>query len=569
MIDDFLRIFLDTVRMEPDRPALVDLDGKRVTSYRELCSCAYRVNAWIRAHGLGRESVSAIYLPRGMEYIATRIGIMMAGSAWVGLEDLMGKERINFVIRDSGCKTVFDKEKWEEAMQYDECQEIEEVDLHDLAFVIYTSGSTGKPKAILQEYGVYDLAVEWAQNAFMNRSDIIFGDVVPQTFITGVMITISILSEKGTLHEISYETTRNIKALTEYFIKEKITDSFLTPSLLRLFINRKDLYLRNVIAGGELASELYSEQFEIRNIYGSSEVGYPALMFLIDKAYIYTPVGSPICGADVVLLDENNMPSDEGELCITIPYFRGYIGDDRECFITMNGKRFFRTNDYAQRDTAGRYTILDRLDNMVKINGNRVDLHEVEITVKSVLHLDSCCVKLFMNNGIKLLCAYYTGKDKIENTLAAEELRKHIPEYMIPGLYMRLDRFPINSNGKIDKFALPEPDLALRIVPYCAPQDSVQEMLCSTMKKVLELTEDVGIDEDFFSLGGDSVCAMEVLESCDIPGLSVQMIYEGRTVRQITELLNKTEIKDVTEGEEFSLAPLSIGQLYLLRTDLK
>ena len=89
------------------------------------------------------------------------------------------------------------------------------------------------------------------------------------------------------------------------------------------------------------------------------------------------------------------------------------------------------------------------------------------------------------------------------------------------------------------------------------------------MKKVLELTEDVGIDEDFFSLGGDSVCAMEVLEGCDIPGLSVQMIYEGRTVRQITELLNKAEIKDATEGEEFSLAPLSIGQLYLLRTDLK
>ena len=85
----FLQNFLKTVEAEPDRAAVVDRDGTRVTTYRELCSCALRVNAWIRAHGLGRESVSAIYFPKCMEYVATRIGIIMAGSAWVGLEDLM------------------------------------------------------------------------------------------------------------------------------------------------------------------------------------------------------------------------------------------------------------------------------------------------------------------------------------------------------------------------------------------------------------------------------------------------------------------------------------------------
>lgn len=143
----FLQNFLKTVAADPDRPAVVDRDGKRVTTYGELCSRAFRVNAWVRAHGLGRESVCAIYFPKCMEFVAARLGIIMAGSAWVGLEDLMGKERMRYVLRDSGCRAVFDEEKWPEAMQYDECREMADSDAHDLAFIIrIPRGSRDRPQ---------------------------------------------------------------------------------------------------------------------------------------------------------------------------------------------------------------------------------------------------------------------------------------------------------------------------------------------------------------------------------------------------------------------------------------
>lgn len=564
----FLQNFLKTVEAEPDRAAVVDRDGTRVTTYRELCSCALRVNAWIRAHGLGRESVSAIYFPKCMEYVATRIGIIMAGSAWVGLEDLMGKERIAFVIRDSGCKAVFDREKWSEAMQLDECHEIADSDPHDLAFIIYTSGSTGTPKGIMQEYGLYDRIMDTANELFIPYGELIFAEVAPQTFLSGVFSTVSMLNCGGTLHEISYEMARDIKALLHYFVEKQITVSFLPPLLLKLFLDVPALRLRVVCTGGDNVSEIYTPRFDIANVYSSSEFGYPVSRLIIDQPYANTPIGYPTDGTELVLLDEKGLPSDEGECCIHLPFFRGYLGDNSRCFVSWNGDRYFRSSDYVRRDEKGRYTVLSRMDDMVKINGNRVDTREVEAAVKNTLHVDFCCVRPILRNGIKFLTAYYTADREIDSVQAARALRECISEYMIPSVYIRLETVPVNANGKVDKRVLPEPDQALRAMPYSAPEDPVQEQLCKTYQRVLTLNEDVGIDDDFFSLGGDSLGAMEVLSSCDIPGLSVQMIYKGRTVRQITELLNEAGKKEKAEEEALTLAPLNIGQLYLLRSDL-
>ena len=99
---EFLEILIDTARQYPDRPAVVDRDGMRTTTYSELYSCALKVNNWLRRHGIGREDVAAIYYPKGLEYIAIRIGIIMSGAAWLGLEDIMGRDRIDFAILDSG-----------------------------------------------------------------------------------------------------------------------------------------------------------------------------------------------------------------------------------------------------------------------------------------------------------------------------------------------------------------------------------------------------------------------------------------------------------------------------------
>ena len=147
----------NTAENYPDRIAIVDRDGLRSTSYRELLGYAMKVNHYLRSKGIGKEDTVGIYYPKGMEYIATRIGVMMAGAAWVALEDLMGKERIDYVINDCKCVLVMSGKEWKEAMDVSECPDVRPADPHDLAFYIYTSGSSGWPKGAMQEYGIYDL----------------------------------------------------------------------------------------------------------------------------------------------------------------------------------------------------------------------------------------------------------------------------------------------------------------------------------------------------------------------------------------------------------------------------
>ena len=568
----FLLELCRTVRDFPERPAVVDRDGTRVTTYQELSTAAKRVNAWLRNRGIGREDVCAIHLPRSMEYIAARLGIMMCGAASISLEDLMGKDRIEYVIRDSACRVVLDEEKWAEAMLLPPNDEMADPDPHDLAFIIYTSGSTGTPKGAAQEYGVFE-NMRTGTWSFVGKygapEPMNFAEVAPQSFIAGIYTTVGILGCGGTIHEISMAMARDMEALTGYFVLHEIHNTFMPPTMIRLFLQHPEIRLRAASTGGEIVSGVWTDRFDIINVYGPSEFGFPTCLFPLDRDYDNTPIGWPTCGSDIILLDENGHPTDEGAFCIHLPFFRGYIGEERGSFIELDGKEYFMSPDYVRRDPDGKYTVLSRLDDMVKINGNRVDTKEVEAAVKRVLGADFCHVRLYRNNGIKALCAYYTAEKEIDGAEAARVLRDYVPEYMIPGCYVRLEEVPLNANGKLDRKALPEPKGILRTKPYSAPENEIQKVICDAMKDVMDLDEDVGTDDDFFMLGGDSIRAMETLSCCRLPGLSVQMIYEGRTARRISELLSTVKPAPAAAPENLTAAPLNMGQIYLLEQDLK
>ena len=418
---EFIRNLKYTAERVPDRIAVFDHDGARTTSYRELFAHACRVNAWLRAHGLGREDVVGIRFPKGMEIIASRIGVMMAGAAWVILEDLMGEERIRYVIGDCGCKAVFDMEKWQEAAALEPCADFADPDDHDLAFFIYTSGSTGNPKGAAQEYGVYPNIAEGVFDFFgdylshdtprAERRVFRVAHPFPESFVGGVYMTVGILNTESTIHVISQELTRDLKALTGYFSRFQIECVFMTPTFLLTAQKIPGFSPLLGWTGGEIVSGLYSDRFRIVNIYGPSEFGYPTFLFTLDKAYDLTPVGYPTCGSDVILLDEDGRESDEGELCIRLPYFRGYRNLpllDRQTRVVFNGKTYFRSSDHAKRDPDGRVTILGRIDSMIKLNGNRIEPAEVEAAVRKTFRLDFCAVKTAVINGTEVLCAYYT-----------------------------------------------------------------------------------------------------------------------------------------------------------------
>ncbi|WP_051524539.1 AMP-binding protein [Pseudobutyrivibrio sp. MD2005] len=562
----------------PDRIAVVDHDGNRKTTYKELLGYAMRVNHYLQNIGIGKEDTVGIYYAKGMEYIATRIGVMMAGAAWVALEDLMGKERIDYVIKDCDCKLVMSDKEWAEAMKLPESADFVEPDLHDLAFYIYTSGSSGTPKGAAQEYGVYERIYEG--EAFLRdyvyplgdetiEEPLIFAHVVPESYVAGIYITIGFLSLGSTIHVLSWETTKDPVRLCAYFNDHGIDSTFMTPTFLNVLQQLGIKSMRVGYTGGEIVSDIEPKDFDVVNIYGPSELGHPLGYYRLDRAYSNSPIGYPTKGSEIVLLDEDGNQGNEGELCVFLPFFRGYhnlSNENEKSFVTIGGKRFYRTSDYASVDKQGRYTIWGRIDEMVKINGNRVELTEVESAIKKAYNIDFCAVKAFKGNtGTPFLCAYYVDECNLSQENESHVLKSYLPFYMIPQHFIRLSEIPYNSNGKVDKLRLPEPVAFSESSTYVEPENDIQRIICEAFENVLECNRKIGINDDFFEIGGESITAMLVVVRCQIEGFCVQQIYEGRCAKAIEDLIKKASHENTSLSNEVKYVKVNASQNYLLR----
>lgn len=578
---DWLSAYFDKLELFSERIAVVDHDGERSTTYRQFYENCKKVNAYLRKKGIGTEDTVAIHVPRGMEYMAVRVGVIMAGAAWVSLEDMMGPERIAFVMKDCNCKLEFSMQCWEEAMKETACPDIRNASPHDLAFYIYTSGSTGNPKGIAQEYGIYKNLIEGCcgfMEPYSNPPSR-FAHVIPESYVGGVYITMGELFVGNTVHVLSFSFLRDIKGLAQYFAKHCIDTTFMTPEFLKAMQKIPGFTLRAGLTGGEIVSDVYSSEFDIVNIYGPSEFGYPTCLFTLDKSYSNTPIGYATCNSDIILIDENGNEADEGVFCIALPFFRGYNkASEKDQFILHNGKNYFKTSDYAKKDSDGKYTILGRIDNMVKINGNRVDPSEIESAAKSALSLESCVVKAFAKNGLVRLGLFYKDEKEIDVAEAAKKLGSYLPIFMIPSFFVKLDEIPFNANGKVDKLALKEPENPEDIC-IVAPENELQKKICGLFENVLDVDHKIGIDDDFFFLGGDSIRAMELVsESRDvIESFSFKLVYDGRTPRKIAELVQRQETENhsqkastlLSEELEKKGVPVNEMQLNFLNLDFK
>ena len=578
---NWLSAYFDKLELFSERIAVVDHDGERSTTYRQFYENCKKVNAYLRKKGIGTEDTVAIHVPRGMEYMAVRVGVIMAGAAWVSLEDMMGPERIAFVKKDCNRKLEFTMQCWDEAMKEAPCAEIKIAKPHDLAFYIYTSGSTGTPKGLAQEYGIYKNLIEGCcgfMEPYSNPPSR-FAHVIPESYVGGVYITMGELFVGNTVHVLSFSFLRDIKGLAQYFAKHCVDTTFMTPEFLKSMQKIPGFTLRAGLTGGEIVSDVYSSEFDIVNIYGPSEFGYPTCLFTLDKSYSNTPIGYATCNSDIILIDDDGKEVDEGVFCIALPFFRGYNkASEKDQFILHNGKNYFKTSDYAKKDSDGKYTILGRIDNMVKINGNRVDPSEIESAAKSALSLESCVVKAFAKNGLVRLGLFYKDEKEIDVAEAAKKLGSYLPIFMIPSFFVKLDEIPFNANGKVDKLALKEPENPEDIC-IVAPENELQKKICGLFENVLDVDHKIGIDDDFFFLGGDSIRAMELVsESRDvIESFSFKLVYDGRTPRKIAELVQRQETENhsqkastlLSEELEKKGVPVNEMQLNFLNLDFK
>ena len=230
----------------------------------------------------------------------------------------------------------------------------------------------------------------------------------------------------------------------------------------------------------------------------------------------------------------------------------------------------FHTGDLARRDENGNYILLGRSNDMIKINGNRIEPAEIEAAVKQALGIDWAAAKGIEAGGKSYLCAYYTADVKVDAEALRTELLKRLPYYMIPSYYIKIDKIPLKPNGKLDRKALPVPDAKDFASDYAAPTNEIEEKLCLGMAKVLKLSQ-VGIHDDFYEMGGDSLGSIELITECELPGLNAGVIFRGRTPEKIAKLYEEIRSKgdgiDADKKNEAALQvahPLTAEQLYMI-----
>ena len=318
--------------------------------------------------------------------------------------------------------------------------------------------------------------------------------------------------------------------------------------------------------GSEPANGIWSEDpgLSIINAYAMSETAFCITMGHLDKPNEIAPVGKPLTNLKITLRDEEGKPVPEGktgELCVENPFVRGYINRPEDSAVAfVNGE--FHTRDIARMLPDGQYEIIGRIDDMIKINGNRVEPAEVEAAVKRVSGLERVVAAGFGEGIDTFICCYYADPVELDTEELREKLESVLPYYMIPSRFVHLDDLPRTATGKVSRRLLPKP--VAESAEYVAPANDMERAMCDAMARALGI-ERFGAEDNFYALGGNSITSIEVVGTCGLPGLSINQIFRGRTPKKTVKYyLEELSLEKEAEGDSKNLTrpcPLTQSQL--------
>ena len=387
-MQNFVERFMQTAAQNPGKTALVCMEEKM--TYAQLERLSAKIASRLLRRGAKREKIYPIVLERGFEYIASIIGILRAGAAYSPLSTEYPKDRVAFILKDSNADFVVDEAFLKDIEKEKILSEFPEIHMEDAAIAIYTSGSTGNPKGILHDHWSFTNAVVRQLEIAAGFDDVEMS-VTPFNFAISTHDILTPLWAGAEIHILTEAQRKDILFIDKYIDEHNITASVISPQLLKqLPVRESSLKLIN--SGGERISGIYSPYAHIKNAYGLSELLSIAMTFELDKAYDNTPIGRPLSGFKAYLLDENGKQvpdGEEGELCIAGTMARGYINlpeltadvfVENPYSVDETDKRMLHTKDICKKLPDGSIVYVNRKDWMVKINGQRVEMGEVEVT---------------------------------------------------------------------------------------------------------------------------------------------------------------------------------------------
>jgi amino acid adenylation domain-containing protein len=574
------QLFEAQVERTPDAVAVV-FEEQRLT-YRELNARANQLAHRLRCLGVGPDGLVGVCMERSPGLVVGLLGVLKAGGAYVPLDPEHPSERLAFMVSDAQPPVLLtqsslldrlptptvpvvclDRDGPALALESTAAPSVSLAPDH-LAYAIYTSGSTGRPKAALNTHQGICNRLLWMQQAYrltpadcvLQKTPYSFDVSVWEFFwplLAGVRL---VLARPGGHRDPDY--------LVSLIETEQITICHFVPSMLRAFLEKPDLQprcrsLREVFCSGEALSEDLQERFfaqisaGLHNLYGPTEASIDVSFWDCQRGSRgHIPIGRPVANTQLYVLDQRRRPVPvgvSGELYIGgVQLARGYHNRPEltaERFLPnpfASGRRLYRTGDRARWRPDGNLEFLGRLDDQVKLRGFRIELGEIGAALGQHPQVRQAVVLLREDRpGDKRLVAYVVPRGEARPTAAEFRrfLGQQLPEYMIPTAFLFLSDLPLTTNGKVDTRALPAPEMD-RAEPadaFAEPRTRAEEVMAALWADALGV-ERVGIHDDFFALGGQSLLATLVISRVRATfgvELSLRVLFETPTVATLVE----------------------------------
>ena len=439
----------------------------------------------------------------------------------------------------------------------------------NLAYMIYTSGSTGKPKGVMLEQRNLLNLIEYILMTRKLTPDDIVAEFASFCFDASVIDLFAPLTAGAVLYILPESIRKDAVAVGKFIKEEKITTATFPTQMGELVAELLDdaPSLKFVTLGGEKFKYYRDRTYQMINGYGPTENTVSSTEFWVDKQYDNIPIGKSQRNIRSYIVDENmkRLPvGASGELCHAgrqiargyhnLPEKTASVFVENPFSVCEEDKRLYRTGDMVRMKGDGNIEYIGRIDSQVKIRGYRIELGEIEGALLKHDLVKNAAVIVIEKGGNKYITAYYTGETIPEDELKLF-LNPLIPDYMMPSFFVHLEKMPVTPGGKIDKKALPVPEVTTTAsTAYVEPVTAVQIKLCEIFEKALGI-EKVGIEDNFFELGGSSLTASKVAVMCLSKNISIVYadIFKYPTIRELSAIVDNSEAFENPQSEnEFS-----------------
>jgi amino acid adenylation domain-containing protein len=562
--------------------------GDQQLSYEDLDRRADRFAGHLMQLGIVSGDTVAICMERSVDWIVAALGIMRAGAAYVPLDSAWPDSRLRFAVKDSDAAALVARATLLDRLQIkargiDPCRDAatiaaapeaasRPIQLESLAYVIYTSGSTGVPKGVEITHGNLSNLIRWHWETFhVTRQD-------RASHLAGLGFDASVweiwphLAAGATLCLADDEVRSSAELMQQWMLRERVTIAFVPTVHAAPMMTMKwpaTTALRVLLTGGDVLHHAPSHQlpFAVVNNYGPTECTVVATSCVLQPGSKGAPIGRPVAGASVYLLNERGEPVPDG---ITGEIYIGGSGVGRgyrnlphsternflpDPFAGTTGARMYRTGDRGVRRPDGEIEFRGRLDRQTKIRGQRVELDEIGSILTRHPSIDfATAITTVFGTGEKQLVAYVLPK-KNASVPMVRELQQHLlrslPNYMTPEFFVRLHALPMSPSGKLDLNMLPQPTTAnlLGSITAKAPATPIEEVLLTVMREILK-SDAVSPDDNFFLAGGHSLLGMQlVMRLRDVFGvdLTLRQLSEAPTVEGLA-LVVETMLVDAIDS---------------------